>query len=169
GRTEETAFGVTVTERGGAGRQRVRVRRAEGRAAREGAAGTLWGEGRTGEVFPLTGGGLAWAGLAADPFTADGVALTRFNQALAEGRYAPEVFTAAPRNAFAGRDVTAIALQLPDAALGGAPVGLWAPISLGDHPPRPQGNRIRQAMLRPLFLKPPDSGEQLDAPDAPTP
>jgi hypothetical protein len=28
------------------------------------------------------------------------------------GRYTPEVFTAAPGNAFAGRDVTAIALQL---------------------------------------------------------
>src|SRR5262249_17305015 len=71
GTTEDIAFGVTFTEPGDTGRQRVRVRRAEGPAAREGAAGTLWGEGRTGEVFPLTGGGLAWAGLAADPFTAE--------------------------------------------------------------------------------------------------
>ena len=169
GTTEDIAFGVTFTEPGDAGQQRVRVRRAEGPAAREGAAGTLWGEGRTGEVFPLTGGGLAWAGLAADPFTADGVALTRFNQALAEGRYAPEVFTAAPRNAFAGRDVTAIALQLPDAALGGARVGLWARISLGGHPPRRQVNRIGQAMFRPLFFNPPDSEEQLDALNAAPP
>jgi hypothetical protein len=42
------------------------------------AGGTLLGEGHTGDVFLLSGNGsgnggdgLAWAGLAADPFTAD--------------------------------------------------------------------------------------------------
>ena len=169
GTTEDIAFRVTFTEPDGAGQQQVRVLRANGPAAREGTAGTLLGEGRTGEVFSLTGEALAWAGLAADPFTADGTAITQFNQALNEGRYIPEVFTASPSNAFAGRDVTAIALQLPDAALGSTRIGLWARISLYSHVPQRQVNRIGQAMFRPLFFNPPDSEEQLDTLNAAPP
>jgi len=169
GTTEDIVFRVTFTEPGGPGQQQVRVLRADGPAAREGTAGTLLGEGRTGEVFSLTGDALAWAGLAADPFTADGTAIIKFNQALNEGRYTPEVFTASPSNAFAGRDVTAIALQLPDAALGGTRIGLWARISLYGHAPQRQVNRIGQAMFRPLFFNPPDGEEQLDALNAASP
>src|SRR5262249_13082188 len=141
GTTEGIAFRVTFTEPGDTG-QRVRVLRADGPAAREGTAGTLLGEGRTGAVFSLTGDALAWTGLAPARFTADGTAIIAFNQALKEGRYAPGVFTASPSNAFAGRDVTAIALQLPDAALGSARVGLWARINLDGHVPPRQVNRI---------------------------
>jgi hypothetical protein len=129
------------------------------------------GEGRTGEVFPLGGDGLAWAGLAADPFSGDGLAIGRFLQGLAEGRYTPEVFTDDPSNAFAGRDVTAIALQLPDAAFGSTRIGLWARISLsGDrYTPQRQVSRIGQAMLRPLFFNSPDTEAQLDALNAGAP
>ena len=143
--------------------------RADSPDPRQGDAGTPLGEGHTGEVFPLTGNGLAWAGLAADPFNADGIAIVAFNQGLTEGRYAPEVFTASPANAFAGRDVTAIALQLPDAALGRTRIGLWARISLYDHVPPRQVNRIGQAMFRPLFFNPPDSEAQLDTLNAASP
>jgi len=169
GTTADIAFRVTFTEPDDTGRQQVRVLRANGPDARGGAGGTLLGEGRTGEVFSLTGDALAWAGLAADPFTADGAAIAAFNQALNEGRYTPEVFTASPSNAFAGRDVTAIALQLPDAALGSTRVGLWARISLDGHVPQRQVNRIGQAMFRPLFFNPPDSEEQLDTLNATPP
>src|SRR5262249_18240997 len=158
GTSEDIAFRVTFTEPGGPGQQQVQVLRADGPDARGGTGGTLLGEGRTGGGFPRPGGGLAW-----DPSPADGAALTAFNQALNQGRYAPEVFTAAPSNAFAGRDVTAIALQLPDAALGGARVGVWARINLDDHGRPRQVNRIGQAMFRPLFFNPPDGEEQLDA------
>ena len=44
---------------------------------------------------------------------------------MVEGQYRPESFTASPANIFAGRDVTAIALQVPDAALGGARIAAW--------------------------------------------
>jgi hypothetical protein len=86
--------------------------------------------------------------LVADPFGGDGLAIGRFLQGLAEGRYPPEVFTDDPSNAFAGRDVTAIALQLPDAAFGSTRIGLWGRISLsGDrYTPQPQVSRIGQAM-----------------------
>src|SRR5262249_49186943 len=169
GTTEDIAFRVTFSEPNDTGQQQVRVLRADGPAAREATAGTLLGEGRTGEVFSLTGDALAWAGLAADPFTADGIAIVAFNQALKEGRYAPEVFTTSPSNAFAGRDVTAIALQLPDETLGSARIGLWGRINLDDHVPQRQVNRIGQAMFRPLFFNPPGSEEQLDALNAAPP
>src|SRR6266704_4537192 len=107
GTSEHIVLRVTFTEPDENGQQQVRVRRASDPAARHGAAGTLLGEGRTGEAFPLSGNGLAGAGIAADPFNGDGIAIGTFLQALTEGRYTPEVFTAAPNNAFAGRDVTA--------------------------------------------------------------
>jgi hypothetical protein len=171
GTGEDLALRVTVTEPDDTGQQQVRILRADGPAARHGTAGTLVGEGRTGAVFPLSDNGLAWAGLAADPFNGDGIAIGSFLQALTEGRYAPEAFTAAPSNTFAGRDVTAIALQLPDAAFGSTRIALWARISLiGDgHTRQRQVSRIGQAMLRPLFFNPPDTEAQLDALNAGAP
>jgi hypothetical protein len=171
GTSEDTALRVTFTEPDDSGQQQVRVLRASGPAARHGATGAPLGEGRTGEVFSLSDNGLAWAGLAADPFNGDGTALGKFLQGLTEGRYTPEVFTASPSNAFAGRDVTAIALQLPDAALGSSRIALWARISLdGDgHGPQRQVSRIGQAMLRPLFFNPPDTEAQLETLNAAPP
>jgi hypothetical protein len=161
--SEDITFRVTFTEPDDAGGQEVMVLRADGPAARRGTRGTILGEGSTGEVFSLADNGLAWAGLAADPFTADGIAILEFNQALREGRYVPEVFTASPGNAFGGRDVTAIALQMPDAAFIGTRLALWARVSLTDHTPERQVNRIGQAMFRPLFFNPPASETELDA------
>jgi hypothetical protein len=157
GTREDIAFRVTFTKPDNAGIQQIHVLRADGSAARHGTEGTPLGQGRTGEVFPLGAGGLAWAGLAADPFTADGLALAQFLAGLAEGQYDPGVFTSSPGNVFAGRDVTAIALQIPDADLGGTRVAVWARISLVGHAPQLQVSRIGQAMLRPLFFSPPDA------------
>jgi hypothetical protein len=170
GTSEDIAFSVSFTEPDETGQQQVQVRRASGPAASRGTAGTLLGEGRTGTVFSLDldGDGLAWAGLAADPFNGDGIALGEFLQALSQGRYTPEVFTV-PSNTFAGRDVTAIALQLPDAVLGGLRVALWGRISLTGHTPKRQVNRIGQAMLRPLFFNPPATEAELDALNAEAP
>jgi Domain of unknown function (DUF4331) len=169
GTEEDLALRVTFTEPDNHGQQQLQVRGASGPAARHGREEAMLGQGRTGAVFPLGGGGLAWAGLAADPFNGDGIAVSRFLQDLAEGRYTPEVFTAAPSNTFAGRDVTAIALQLPDAALGSTRVALWARISLYGHGPQRQVNRVGQAMLRPMFFNPPDTEAELDALNAGAP
>jgi hypothetical protein len=171
GTSEDLTFRITFTEPEDNGQQQVRVLRASGSAASHGAEGTLLGEGRTGAVFSVSDNGLAWAGLAADPFNGDGIAIGKFLQGLNEGRYTPEVFTASPSNTFAGRDVTAIALQLPGAALGGMRISLWARISLcGDgHAPQRQVSRIGQAMLRPLFFNPPDTEAQLDTLNAGVP
>ncbi len=164
GTREDIAFRVTFAEPDGAGNQQIRVQRADGAAARHGTEGTMLGEGRTGEVFPLGTSRLAWAGLAADPFTADGVALAGFLQGLATEQYDPGVFTASPGNIFAGRDVTAVALQIPDADLGGTRITVWARIRLFGHAPQLQVSRIGQAMLRPLFFSPADAeSETLNA------
>ena len=164
GTREDIAFRVTFAEPDDAGDQQVRVLRADGAAARHGTDGTLLGEGHTGEVFPAGTGGLAWAGLAADPFTADGIALAGFLQGLAAGQYDPGVFTSSPGNVFEGRDVTAVALQIPDADLGGTRIAVWARISLFGHAPQLQVSRIGQAMLRPLFFSPQDAeSETLNA------
>ena len=157
---EDIAFRVKFADPDATGHQRMRILRAEGAAAGGGTGGIPLGEGRTGEVFSLGAGGLAWAGQAADPFTADGAALAAFLQGMAEGEYRPEVFAASPANIFAGRDVTAIALQVPDAALGGTQVATWARISLAGHAPQQQVSRIGQAMLRPLFFFPPDADSE---------
>jgi len=169
GTVEDIAFRVSFTDPGDGGQQHVRVMRTDGPAARAGE-GVLLGEGHTGDVFPLSGGaGLAWAGLAADPFTADGAALGAFLQAVREGRYDPKIFAASPSNVFAGRDVTAIALQLPDTALGGTRLSVWARISVLDHVPPRQVNRIGQAMFRPLFFYAPGSEAEMDALNAGSP
>jgi hypothetical protein len=68
--------------------------------------------------------------------------------------------------------VTAIALQLPDAALGSTRIALWARIILPGptaESPRRQVNRIGQAMLRPLFFSPPVTEAELDALNAGAP
>jgi hypothetical protein len=83
-----------------------------------------------------------------------------------EGRYNPEVFTAARSNTFAGPDVTAIALQLPDADFGSPRIALWARISLDGHAPQRQVSRIGQAMLRPLFSNPPERRPPIGTPTA---
>ena len=160
GTREDIAFRVTFTQPDPAGNQQIRVLRADGAPARQGTEGTMLGEGHTGEVFPLGAGGLAWAGLAADPFTADGIALASFLQGIAAGQYDPGVFTSSPSNVFEGRDVTAVALQVPDADLGGTRIAVWARISLIGHAPQLQVSRIGQAMLRPLFFSPADADSE---------
>jgi hypothetical protein len=161
GTYEDVAFRVRFGDPDGRGRQRVRIFGAEGTSARRGGEGVVLGEGETGAVFSLGAEGMAWAGPAADPFTADGVALAAFLHGLAEGAYRPDVFTASPANVFAGRDVTTIALQLPDVALGSAWVATWARISLVGHAPQQQVSRIGQAMLRPLFFSPADAESEI--------
>ena len=60
--------------------------------------------------------------------------------------------------------MTAVALQVPDADLGGTRIAVWARISLFGHAPQLQVSRIGQAMLRPLFFSPPDpESETLNA------
>lgn len=164
GTLEDRAYRLTVGEPAADGRQRVTVRYAEGPQSHSGVEGSILGEGSTGEVIALSNGGSAWVGLALDPFWGDGVALSVFEQGLAEGRYQPELLSGpTPDNIFAGRNVIAIALQVPNASFGGDDVALWGRISLYGHAPQRQVSRMGGPMLRPLFFTPGPDTEALNA------
>ena len=100
---------------------------------------------------------MAWFGSAADPFWADGVTLALFIGALEAGEYRPDIFNAAPSDIFAGRNVTAIALQVPNSTFGGNAISLWARISLYGHAEQKQVSRFGNPMVRPLFFPVPGS------------
>jgi Domain of unknown function (DUF4331) len=161
GTVEDRAFRMSFGEPDADGRQEMRVRYAAGAQSRTGLEGTELGAGRSGDTFSLGNGGSAWFGPAGDPFWGDGVTLFAFHQGLAENRYRPELFTATPGNLFAGRNVTAIALQVPDVTFGGTDVAVWARISLYGHGPQRQVSRMGNPMLRPLFF--PEPGTDTEA------
>lgn len=148
----DRALRMTFTEPAPNGRQQMTVRFAEGGQDLSDLDGLLLGAGPTAEILELVSGGSAWFGEVGDPFWGDGIALAQFLEGLAADEYRPEVFSAAPSNIFAGRNVTAIALQVPNSMLGGDRVSLWARISLYGHAPKRQVSRMGNPMLRPLYF-----------------
>lgn len=155
GTREDRAFRLSFGEPDTDGQQEMRVRYAVGPPSQSGLEGTELGAGRTGEAFALSNGGSAWSGLAQDPFWGDAVALFAFNRSLADNQYRPELFSGTPGNLLAGRNVTAIALQVPDATLGGTDVAVWARISLYGHAPKRQVSRAAHPLLRSFFFPQP--------------
>jgi hypothetical protein len=164
---EDRAFRMSFGEPDADGHQDMLVRYATGPSSRSGTDGTELGTGRTGQPFALSNGGSAWFGLAQDPFWGDAVALFAFNHALAENRYRPELFSGTPGNLLAGRNVTAIALQIPDAAFGSGEVAVWARISLYGHAPQRQVSRAAHPLLRSFFF--PQPGAATEALNAASP
>ena len=146
--------------------QTLRVLAASDAAAADRGMGTEVGQGSTADSVRLDFGGVAgsaWAGVAADPFWADGIALAGFLAAIAEGRYAPEIFQG-DANVFDGRNVSAIVLEVPDQVFGTDAASVWARITLHGHAPQRQVSRMGQPMLRPLFFNVPgDETEQLNS------
>jgi uncharacterized protein DUF4331 len=167
GTREDRAFRMSFREPDADGNQEMRVRYAVGPPSRSGPEGTELGAGRTGGAFALSNGGSAWFGLAQDPFWGDAVALFAFNRALAGDQYRPELFSGTPGNLLAGRNVTAIALQVPDAAFGGTGVAVWARISLYGHAPQRQVSRAAHPLLRSFFF--PRPGADTEALNAGSP
>jgi hypothetical protein len=167
GTREDRAFRMSFGEPDAAGHQDMQVRYATGPSSQSGAEGADLGAGRTGEPFALSNGGTAWFGLAQDPFWGDAAALFAFTHGLAESQYRPELFTATPGNLLAGRNVTAIALQIPDDAFGGPDVAVWARISLYGHAPQRQVSRAAHPLLRSFFF--PQPGPATEALNAGSP
>ncbi len=167
GSREDRAFRMSFGEPSADGTQEMQVRYAVGRPSRSGLEGTELGVGHAGEAFALSNGGSAWFGLAHDPFWGDAVSLFAFNRALAENQYRPELFTGTPGNLLAGRNVTAIALRVPDAMLGGIEVALWARIRLYGHVPQRQVSRAAHPLLRSFFF--PQPGQDTEALNAGSP
>jgi hypothetical protein len=164
GTREDRALRMSFGEPDTDGSQEMQVRYAVGRSGTE---GTELGAGRTGEPFALSNGGSAWFGLAQDPFWGDAVALFAFTRGLAESQYRPELFAGIPGNLLAGRNVTAIALQVPDDTFGGTDVAVWARISLYGHSPQRQVSRAAHPLLRSFFF--PQPGPATEALNAGSP
>jgi hypothetical protein len=160
GTREDRAFRMSFGEPDTDGNQEMQVRYAAGRPGLSGLEGSELGIGQTGEAFALSNGGSAWFGLAQDPFWGDAAALFAFNHGLAENQYRPELFTGTPGNLLAGRNVTAIALQIPDVTFGGADVAVWARIRLFGHAPQRQVSRAALPLLRSFFFPEPGAGTE---------
>jgi hypothetical protein len=160
GTREDRAFRVNFGEPDADGNQEMQVRYAVGPPSRSGLEGIDLGAGHTGETFALSNGGSAWFGLAQDPFWGDAAALFAFNHDLAENQYRPELFTGTPGNLLAGRNVTAIALQVPDATFGGIDVAVWARISLYWDAPQRQVSRAAHPLLRSFFFPQPGAATE---------
>ena len=167
GTREDRAFRMSFGEPDADGNQEMQVRYAVGPPSRSGLEGTELGVGHIGEAFALGNGGSGWFGLAQDPFWGDAVSLFAFNQGLADNRYRPELFTGTPGNLLAGRNVTAIALQVPDVTFGGIDVAMWARISLYGHAPQRQVSRAAHPLLRSFFF--PRPGADTEALNAGSP
>jgi hypothetical protein len=167
GTRENRAFRMSFGEPDANGNQEMQVRYAVGLPSRSGLEGTELGGGHTGEAFALGNGGVTWFGLAQDPFWGDAVALFAFNQGLANNQYRPELFTGTPGNLLAGRNVTAIALQVPDVGFGGIDVAVWARISLYGHASQRQVSRAAHPLLRSFFF--PRPGADTEALNAGSP
>ena len=167
GTREDRALRMSFAEPDADGHQEMQVRYAVGPPSRSGLEGSELGGGHTGEAFALSNGGSAWFGLAQDPFWGDAVALFAFNQGLADNQYRPELFTGTPGNLLAGRNVTAIALQVPDVTFAGTGVAVWARISLYGHAPQRQVSRAAHPLLRSFFF--PRPGADTEALNAGSP
>ena len=164
---EHLAIRVKFGELDAAGSQTYTAALAEGAASHTGASGTHLVSGTTGTVANGADGVRAWAGEAADPFWGNGFALAQFHQGLAAGDFLPALFHGDQDNVFDSRNVSAVAIEVPDHLLGDQALSLWARVGLVGHAPQRQVSRMGQPMLRPLFF--PVPGEDTEVLNAGSP
>jgi hypothetical protein len=140
------------------GSQRVTVLRADGAAATQGAGGTPIGKGSTGGAIALAGGGMAWAGLADDPFFFDLARFQKFKATLLAGGGLADLgglvdcarTNPAPTDFFLGLNGAAIVIELPDAALGST-IRVWAATSIEENGARTQVERMGLPTINTVF------------------
>ena len=155
--TFKVQFGAPTHADGGDHRhvQTFAVRRATGADALQGGAGELIISGNTGGVVKGDEGGLAFAGLAPDVFATNGAGFGAFRAALwSENRFAPEAFQNG-QSFFAGKNVSAIVLEVPSSMIGHGVVHAWATASLFGHAPEVQVSRWGLPMITHLLLSDP--------------
>jgi hypothetical protein len=148
----KVSFGEAVDGRGGASSQSFSVRRATGDDAISGSAGELLAQGVTSEVTRGDQGTSALAGIVCDVFAGDAKALEAYEADFAKGEYTPQHFRN-HANAFAGRAVAAIVLEVPTSLIGVGLVNGWATISLHGHAPETQVARWGLPLLTHLFIR----------------
>ncbi len=142
--------------------QSFEVRRASGSAAASGVDGELIAAGQTGRVVEGELGVKAFAGLAPDLFAGDAKALGEFRTAFFEkGTFHPDAFQNR-KNFFAGRNVTAIVLEVPASLIGKGVVHGWATASLHGHAPEVQVSRWGLPLITNIFMPNPAMREDFN-------
>ncbi len=130
----DLVFRVTFGPEDAAGRQLLRLQALTGKNASElDAAGTILASGQTQDVIAGQDGLRVWAGTAADPFYINGPVVSAVAQAV-QGSAPLDIRALAgiqPVNLFAGCNVNAIVLEVPDRLLSA-----WTRSRPGS-PPRP--------------------------------
>ncbi len=151
---EDLDFRITFGEPDSSGIQRIELHRLEGSAATEyGNDGKLIAQGKTGEVIQIGDGGRMWTGLAADPFFFNLGAFGQFAKLIEEeNRFDPSVFDTA-ENALAGHNVTAIVLELPNAALGAETIHLWGTTTIQHEGKWKTINRAATPLVQQVFIQ----------------
>ncbi len=96
-------------------------------------------KGKTGEIIPLPGGGMLFAGVMDDPFFFDLNGFLELNFC-APGETRPNFFT--------GLNVSAIVLEVPSASLGSSNIGLWARTVADDR----QIDRMGRPAINTVFI-----------------
>ena len=155
-------FGSVVTLADGAVRQSFEIRRATGASARTNAwagtrigIGTTTAAGRAPRVATLAGGGAAFAGIRDDPFFFDLVGFTHFKQRLLAGSTdETDLFSGfTGTDTFAGTNVSAIVLDVPNSAIGGGGrnIGVWATVSIRQNQQWVQVERMGRPAINTVF------------------
>ena len=151
---EDLDYRVTFGEPDPNGVQKIELRRLDGSAAADyDGDGKLIVAGNTGEIISIEGGGKLWAGLVADPFFFNLGAFGQFAKLiLEENRFDPSVFDTA-ENALAGQNVTAIVLELPNAALGAETIYLWGTTTIQHEGKWKTINRAATPLIQQVFIQ----------------
>ena len=158
---EEVTFKVRFGEAGHAegegpeGRhvQTLQVCRATGRDAAAGTQGGVIASGTTGRIVAGDAGVRIFAGPAPDLFAANRPGFAAFYDAVAAGKFAPEVFHGGA-NYFQNRNVTAIVMEVPTPLIGdpAATVRAWVTVSLCGHAAEVQLSRWGLPLMTHAFI-----------------
>jgi Domain of unknown function (DUF4331) len=152
---EDHAYVLTFGECDADGKQRLEVRWFGGADAwNRDAAGVLLARGGTGQEVAGAGGLRVWAGPAADPFFINGAVIVAVKEAVANGT--PFDLSAVDygdsANLFAGTNVSAIVLEIPDEAFEVTEIGFWGTTALAtDSGGWRQINRCATPLINTIF------------------
>jgi hypothetical protein len=157
---EDLTFCFVCEPRDVDGRQAIQLRCLRGAEARDPAGvGTLLAAGTTDRIVEGADGLRLWAGLAADPFYIDATVLKVVGAAFRDGTAVSLSASdrAAATNLFAGTNIHAIVLEVPDSTFDGLVgadqrIGVWGTTHLAtdDGGWRPI-NRAGLPMIQPIF------------------
>jgi Domain of unknown function (DUF4331) len=142
------------------GTQAMSVLRANGAGNPiSGAGGSSVGSGSSYQTISLAGGGMAWAGLRDDPFFFDLDAFKHFKATLLAGGGLADLAglvdctrtNPGPTDFFRGLNGMAIVLQLPDSAVGGGTIKVWASVLIVENGHLTQVERMGLPGINTIF------------------